>query len=84
MPFYGDANDLQILWDVTRNAGAKAFKNKGINYFDWKELMNLSYEDLIHDKITRVAGRPDEKKTDMMIKSGENFLINGIPPRDRA
>ncbi len=79
MPFYGGAEDLQILKDLTFSAGATAFKNKGLNYFDWDELKSLSYSDLINDRITRVNGRPDVKDLNLMIKSGEDFLVNDQP-----
>jgi DNA repair photolyase len=92
MPFYGESKDLKILKDMTFSAGAKAFKNKGLNYFKWDELKNLSYEDLIDDKITRISSRMDNKKLDVMVKSGEEHLIENsthsvnlvMPPRGKG
>lgn len=76
MPFYGDSNDLQILKDLTFNAGAKAFKNKSLNYFDWDQLKKLNYDDLINDKVTRISGRPDHMDPGFTIKSGESVIVN--------
>ena len=77
MPFYGDDKDLDILKTQTFNAGAKAFKNKGLNYYDWLQLSKLTYDDLINDRITRISARPDTKNKQFMIKSGETHLIKG-------
>jgi DNA repair photolyase len=77
MPYYGGVDDLRILKDMTFNAGAKAFKNKNLNYFDWNQLQQLTYDDLVQDKITRVSGRPDHMEPDYIIKSGEEVLVNG-------
>lgn len=71
MPFYGDADDMLLLKDTSFNSGALAFKNKGLNYYDWEQLKTLSYDDLVNDRIDRVAGRPDTKDLALMIKSGE-------------
>ncbi|HZW40425.1 MAG TPA: radical SAM protein [Ignavibacteriaceae bacterium] len=79
MPFYGDYNDVLNIKKVTAQYGAKAFKNKGLNYFDWDELKNLSYQDLIADKVSRVQGRKDIMYEDLNYKSGEDFLVNGKP-----
>ncbi|MEI7907968.1 MAG: hypothetical protein WCI84_11490, partial [Bacteroidota bacterium] len=77
MPFYGDANDLQILKNLTFNVGAKAIKNKSLNYFDWNQLKQLTYADLIQDKIKRISGRPDFMDPVFVINSGETILVNG-------
>lgn len=79
MPFYGNESDLDRLKTLSFNAGAKAFKHKGLNYYDWAQLSQLTYDDLVNDRITRVAGRPDEKNEQYMIKSGETYLVNGTP-----
>jgi DNA repair photolyase len=77
MPFYGNSKDLDILKTLTFNAGAQAFKHKGLNYYNWKQLKNLTYDDLINDRISRVHGRPDRKNLNYIIKSGETNLIKG-------
>ena len=71
MPFIGNYDDVKKIKDITFQYGASAFKNKGLNYFDWNELKTLSYSDLIQDKITRVQGRKDVKYEDLNYKSGE-------------
>ena len=76
MPFIGDYDDVKKIKDITFQYGASAFKNKGLNYFDWDELKGLSYSDLIQDKITRVKGRKDEKYEDLNHKSGE-YITTG-------
>jgi DNA repair photolyase len=73
MPFYGDDNKMLDLKNRAFNVGAKAFKNKGLNYYDWTQLKSLTYDDLINDKIERVAGRPDYKNLNLMINSGEKI-----------
>ncbi|MFA5833907.1 MAG: radical SAM protein [Bacteroidota bacterium] len=79
MPFYGYAKDLQILKEQTFNAGASAFKNKSINYFDWNQLKALTYTELVDDKVDRISGRPDHMDLNYVIKSGESVLVNGQP-----
>ena len=76
MPFIGNYDDVKKIKDITFQYGASAFKNKGLNYFDWDELKGLSYSDLIQDKITRVKGRKDEKYEDLNHKSGE-YITTG-------
>lgn len=78
MPFYGDENDMMQLKNTTFNVGAQAFKNKGLNYYDWDQLITLSYDDLINDRIERVVGRPDTKYLSLMIKSGETLKVAKI------
>ena len=77
MPFYGDENDLALLKKMTFDAGAKAFKNKELNYWDWDTVTSATYDDMIHDRIPRVNGRPDTKNLNYMIKSGEDVVVNG-------
>ncbi len=80
MPFYGDKNDLSILKQITFDSGAQAIKNKGINYYDWNDVKNASYNDLIQDNISQTGSRQDTIIDDTLtIKSGEEYLVNGKP-----
>lgn len=80
MPFYGTTMDLQILKDMTFSAGAQAFKNKGLNYYHWDELLAINYDDLINDRLSRNGSREDVKDLNFMINSGEVHLIQGKNP----
>jgi hypothetical protein len=42
MPFYGDPYDLFMLKNMVLNSGALAFKNKGLNYYDWQQFNNVN------------------------------------------
>lgn len=77
MPYYGTRKDVEDIKTTTFNHGAKAFKNKGINYYDWDQLQPLNYDDLINDKIERIKGRNDPMFEDLNEKSGELMLFNG-------
>ncbi|MBL0176871.1 MAG: hypothetical protein IPP94_16690 [Ignavibacteria bacterium] len=37
IPFVGDRHDANVLRDLTFAHGARAFKERGLNYFDWPE-----------------------------------------------
>ncbi len=78
MPFCGDEKEMLTLKNIAFNYGAQAFKNKGLNYYDWDQIKSLSYDDLIHDRIERVAGRPDTKNLSLMIKSGETLNTSPV------
>ena len=82
MPFYGDQNDLTNLKNDAFNRGAKAFKNKGLNYYSWNDLIQVrTYDQFINDSIPRSKGRLDEKDESLIIKSGENVLVKGKTKR---
>lgn len=67
MPFYGNQNDLQILKDITFNAGAQAFKNKGINYYDWFQLNQTNPL----DPLSRTGTKNNNYDPNFIIKSYE-------------
>jgi len=75
MPFYGEKEDLEKLKKIAFEKGAKAFKNKGLNYFLWDELEKLSYDDLINDRVSRSGSRKDVMHEDLNVKSGETILF---------
>lgn len=76
MPFYGNRDDLISLKNEAFNRGAKAFKNKSLNYYTWEDLVKVGeYGQFIEDTIPRNEVRSDNKDESMMIKSGE-YVIN--------
>jgi len=82
MPFYGDRDDMLALKDETFRRGAKAFKNKGLNYYAWSDLDTpRTFEQFIGESIPRPNGRVDLKDKSLIIKSGEYVSLNGRPKR---
>lgn len=78
MPFFGDKNDLLQLKLETFNRGAKALKNKGLNYYNWNEILNISEQDLLNGKLLQSGNRKDMPiDQSLNILSGESFLNNG-------
>ena len=77
MPFYGGEDDLNKLKEITFKKGAKAFKYKELNYYDWANIKSLQYKDV--NKLPRVSNRKDAKLYDVIVKSGEDFLQNDQP-----
>jgi DNA repair photolyase len=78
MPFYGERKDLLVLRDETFKRGAKAFKNKGLNYYSWDDLAKLrTWDQYLDEKIPRTKGRSDTKDESIIVKSGEYVLVNG-------
>ena len=79
MPYFGDRKDVEAIKSMSFNNGARGFKNKKLNYFEWKQFQSLNYNDLINDKVLRVKGRPDMMIEDLNEKSGETVLYNSKP-----
>jgi hypothetical protein len=78
MPFYGDAKSLDALKGEAFKRGAKAFKNKGLNYYKWKDLQKVKeYDEFIKSEIPSSEGRKDLKDEARIIKSGEVILVKG-------
>ena len=69
MPFVGEENDLLKLKDMVFNAGAKAFKNKSLNYYAWDQLKNINPI----DPLNRSTVKTNRHIPDMIIKSGEKI-----------
>lgn len=67
MPFYGNEKDLIVLRDNVFNAGAQAFKNKEINYYDWNNLDGINPL----DDLKRSKTKTNNYLQTMVIKSGE-------------
>lgn len=78
MPFYGNSNDLNNLKQMAFDRGAVALKNKGLNYYNWQNVLNLSEDDLINGKLIQSGSRKDTPiNAALNIKSGEPYLISG-------
>lgn len=77
MPFFGDNKELKILKDLAFSSGAIAFKHKNLNYFNWEDIINTTYDDLLNEKLRRTGTKKDSYNPDYIIKSGECFLQNG-------
>lgn len=78
MPFYGNSNDLDNLKQMTFASGAAAIKNKGLNYYNWQNVLQLSEPDLINGKLIQSGSRKDTPiNVALNIKSGEPYLISG-------
>ena len=78
MPFYGNTNDLNNLKQMAFARGAVALKNKGLNYFNWQNVVQLSEADLINGNRVRTGGMHNTPiNVALNIKSGEPYLISG-------
>jgi len=78
MPFNGDVPELNELKKITFNAGARALKNKALNYFNWIDVKNISFDNLVQYKLPQTGSRNDTIiSLNHMIKSGEDYLENG-------
>jgi DNA repair photolyase len=73
MPLIGTRGDATEIRRVGFEHGAKAFKHKGVNYWDEKALLN--------GQAIKVKGREDEVYEDLIVRSGEPVLENGQPVR---
>lgn len=78
MPFYGNSNDLNNLKQMAFDRGAVALKNKGLNYYNWQNVVQLSEADLINGNRVRSGGMHNTPiNVALNIKSGEPYLISG-------
>lgn len=78
MPFYGNSNDLNNLKQMAFAKGAVAIKNKGLNYYNWQNVVQLSEADLINGKLVQSGSRKDTIiNIALNIKSGEPYLTSG-------
>jgi len=72
MPFLGDKEEAATIKETLLQRGAKAFKQKGLNYYDREKLLN--------GEVVRVKGRKDEKFHDLIFRSGEVLIDEeGVP-----
>ncbi|MFZ1517682.1 MAG: radical SAM protein [Ignavibacteriaceae bacterium] len=78
MPFYGNSNDLNNLKQMAFARGAVAIKNKGLNYYNWQDVVQLSEAELIDGKLIHSGSRKDTPiNVALNIQSGEPHLISG-------
>ena len=73
MPLIGTRKDAEEISTVCFDHGAKAFKHKGVNYWDEKALLT--------GETIRNSGRKDEVFDDLLLKSSELILENGTPKK---
>ena len=69
MPFFGNREDAVELKGKAFEMGARAFKHKGLNYFEWDRL--------VQDDRSQTGGREDQIWTDLLVKSGEPVIRDG-------
>jgi hypothetical protein len=78
MPFYGNSQDLKDLKKMTFDMGAVALKNKGLNYYDWQAVQQISQADLLSGKLLQTGSRKDTPiDVTLNINSGEPYLVSG-------
>ena len=78
MPFYGTSQDLKDLKKMTFAKGAVALKNKGLNYYDWQVVQQISEADLLSGKLLQTGSRKDTPiDVTLNINSGEPYLVSG-------
>ena len=71
MPFLGNQDEARRLRDGTFRYGARAFKHKSMNYWDENALLK--------GNLVRAKGRKDYAYQNLLVKSGEPYLLNGKP-----
>ena len=71
MPLMGTMEEGAEVRRVCFEHGARAFKHKGVNYWD--------EEALLIGQAVKTGGRKDEVDEDLIVKSGEHVLQNGQP-----
>ncbi|MBW1612593.1 MAG: hypothetical protein JRJ57_01190 [Deltaproteobacteria bacterium] len=71
MPFVGTHEEGIRLREVAFNNGARAFKHKGLNYFN--------VDDLIKGETKKTKRRKDIIDSNLLVKSGEFVTENGHP-----
>ena len=71
MPLIGTEADGEAVRDVALACGARAFKHKGLNYWD--------EEGVISGDVKIVKGQQNLVYEDLLLRSGEPVLENGVP-----
>ena len=63
---------------MTFAKGAVALKNKGLNYYDWQAVQQISEADLLNSKLLQTGSRKDSPiDVSLNINSGEPYLVSG-------
>ncbi|MBT6469822.1 MAG: hypothetical protein HOK52_01010 [Candidatus Marinimicrobia bacterium] len=69
MPLIGDEKEARKIKKSCLNNGAKAFKHKGVNYWDEQALLN--------GNVVSKGGKKDLVYKNILLKSGEDYLVDG-------
>lgn len=69
MPLIGTRQEAEAIKDACFDHGARAFKHKGVNYWDEGALLNCETK--------RESGRQDEVFEDLLVNSCEPYRTNG-------
>jgi DNA repair photolyase len=78
MPFHGNSSDLDNLKQMTFAKGAVAIKNKGLNYYNWQNVLNLTQAGLIKGNLARTGSMHNTPiNVALNIQSGEPYLVSG-------
>lgn len=68
MPLIGNRNDAETIRTACFDNGARAFKHKGVNYWDEQAILN--------GETIKVSGRKDEVFEDLLVMSSEPYREN--------
>jgi len=79
MPFKGSLEEVIAFREKTIKYGAKAFKHKELNYFNWADVENISEKSLFNDELLRTGSKKDRHFDDVILKSGEIYYENDKP-----
>lgn len=79
MPFKGSLEEVIAFRENTIKYGAKAFKHKELNYFNWTNVENISKKSLFNDELLRTSSKKDLHFDDVIHKSGEYYIENQKP-----
>ena len=69
MPLIGDRKDAETIRAACFDNGARAFKHKGVNYWDEQALLN--------GETTKTTGRHDDVFEDLLVNSCEPYRVDG-------
>lgn len=79
MPFLGDKQEAEQLRQMAINAGAQAFKHKGLNYYNVSDFDNKTWNDYLTERVIPTHYREDFAYKDLFLRSGENIIQNNQP-----
>jgi DNA repair photolyase len=79
MPFLGDRQEAEKLKQMALNAGAQAFKHKGLNYYQLSDFEGKTWNDYLTERVIPTHFREDFAFKDLFLRSGENIIQNGQP-----
>lgn len=76
MPFKGSLEEVTAFREKTIKYGAKAFKHKELNYFNWTNVEDINEKSLFNDELLRTGSKKDRHFDDVILKSGEYYIEN--------